>query len=59
MIINMLADTVETVTPFLAEEIFKNDKKRASIQWMTEEKANERMNSEEYFSRDLRSPYGL
>jgi short-subunit dehydrogenase len=59
MIINMLADTVETVTPFLAEEILKNNKNGASIQWMTEEKANERMNSEEYFSRDLLSPYGL
>ena len=59
MIINMLADTVETVTPFLAEEILKNDKNGASIQWMTPDKANERMNSEEYFSRDLLSSYGL
>ena len=59
VIMNILADTVETVTPFLADEILKNTESGASIQWMTNEKANERMSSDEYCSRDLLSRYGL
>lgn len=58
-IYNCMADTVETVTPFLAEEMLKNDKNGAEIQWLTEEKIQERMNSDEYCSRDLFSSYGL
>ena len=58
-IYNCMADTVETVTPFLVEEILKNDKNGAEINWLTEEKINERMSSDEYCSRDLFSRYGL
>jgi len=58
-IYNCMADTVETVTPFLAEEILKNEQNGAEINWLTEEKINERMNSDEYCSRDLFSRYGL
>lgn len=58
-ILNCLADSVETVTPFLAAEILKNDKHGVEIAWLTEEKANERLNSDEYFNRDLFSKYGL
>ena len=58
-VLNCLADTVETVTPFLVEHILKNEKHGAEISWLTEEKANERLNSEEYYSRDLFSRYGL
>jgi NADP-dependent 3-hydroxy acid dehydrogenase YdfG len=58
-ILNCLADTVETVTPFLVEQILKNDKHGVEIAWLTDEKANERLNSDEYFSRDLFSQYGL
>ena len=58
-IYNCMADTVETVTPFLAEGIFNNDQNGAEIHWLTEEKINERMNSDEYCSRDLFSSYGL
>jgi len=56
---NCLADTVETVTPFLVEEILKNDKNGTEINWLTEERVNERMNSDEYCSRNLFSKYGL
>ena len=56
---NCLADTVETVTPFLVESILSNDKNGTEISWLTEEKATERMNSDEYCSRDLFSKYGL
>lgn len=58
-ILNCLADTVETVTPFLVENILGNDKHGVEIAWLTDEKANERLNSDEYFSRDLFSQYGL
>ena len=58
-VLNCLADTVETVTPFLVENILKNDKHGVEIAWLTDEKANERLNSDEYFSRDLFSKYGL
>jgi short-subunit dehydrogenase len=58
-IFNILADKVETVTPFLVEGILKNNKTGARIVWLTEEKAGERFNSDEYNSRDLFSEYGL
>jgi short-subunit dehydrogenase len=58
-ILNCLADSVETVTPYLVAEILKNDKHDVEIAWLTEEKANERLNSDEYYSRDLFSKYGL
>ncbi len=56
---NMLADKVETVTPYLVEEILKNDKTGAKIDWLTDEKAMERMNSDEYISRDLLGEFGI
>jgi short-subunit dehydrogenase len=56
---NCLADTVETVTPFLVEGILHNDKNGTEIAWLTKEKANERFNSDEYANRDLFSQYGL
>ena len=58
-IYNCMADTVETVTPFLVEGILKNDKNGSEIHWLTDEKINERMNSDEYCSRDLFSRYEL
>jgi short-subunit dehydrogenase len=56
---NCLADTVETVTPFLAENVLKNDKHGIEIAWLTDEKANERFNSDDYMNRDFFSQYGL
>lgn len=56
---NCLADKPETVTPFLVEHILKNDKNGTEIVWLTDEKANERFNSDEYNSRDLLSEYGF
>jgi hypothetical protein len=43
----------------LVEEILKNDKNGAEINWLTDEKINERMSSDEYCNRDLFSRYGL
>jgi len=56
---NCLADTVETVTPYLVENILKNDAHGVEIAWLTDEKANERFTSDEYCSRDFFSRYGL
>jgi NAD(P)-dependent dehydrogenase (short-subunit alcohol dehydrogenase family) len=56
---NCLADTVETVTPFLADEVLKNFAHGIEIAWLTDEKANERFSSDEYCSRDLFSRHGL
>lgn len=58
-IYNCLADRPETVTPFLVEHILKNEKNGTEIVWLTDEKANERFNSDEYNSRDFFSEYGL
>jgi hypothetical protein len=56
---NYLADKPETVTPFLVENILKNDKNGTEIVWLTDEKANERFNSDEYNSRDLFTELGM
>lgn len=58
-IYNIMADSVETVTPFLVEGVLTNNETGAEITWLTEEKIQERFNSEEYLSRDLFSRYGL
>ena len=59
LIYNMLADKVETVTAFFVEEILKNNQTGARIDWLTNEKAMERMNSDEYAGRDLLGEFGL
>ena len=56
---NSLADTVEVVTPWLVKEVLNNTDNGKRIIWLTEDKANERFSSEEYYTRDLFSPYGL
>ena len=56
-IYSIFADSVET--PFLAEGVLANTETEAKITWLTEEKIQERLNSEEYIHRDLFSRYGL
>ena len=58
-IYNCLADKPETVTPFLVENVLENNKNGTEIVWLTDKKANERFNSDEYNSRDFFSEYGL
>ena len=58
-IYNILSDSVETVTPFLTDDVLANTENGAKITWLTEEKIQERFNSEKYLSRDLFSRYGL
>ncbi len=59
MIYNILADKVETVTPFLVENILSNTTTGSKIDWLTDEKAAERFNSDEYASRNLLGEFGL
>jgi len=58
-IYNVLADSIETVTPFLVKEVLKNTESGAKISWLTEDKVQERFNSDEYICRDLFTPYSL
>ncbi len=59
MIYNILADKVETVAPYLVEEILANKSSGAKINWLTDEKASERFNSDEYISRDILGEFGV
>ncbi|MCX5901740.1 MAG: SDR family NAD(P)-dependent oxidoreductase [Proteobacteria bacterium] len=59
IVYNCLADTVETVTPWLVENMLANDESGKEIAWLDAEKTNERFNSDEYCSRDMLSQFGL
>ena len=52
-IFNILADKVETVTPFLAEKVLENQKNGASIKWLTPGKAFWRFLTASISKRDL------
>lgn len=59
IVYNLLADKVETVTPFLVEHVLANTQTGAKIDWLTDEIAAERFNSDEYAARDLLKEFGL
>jgi NAD(P)-dependent dehydrogenase (short-subunit alcohol dehydrogenase family) len=59
VIFNILADTVETVTPWLVEEILKDQNSGTWIEWMNDEKAQQRFEDEAYLTRDLLSDFGI
>lgn len=52
-IFNILADKIETVTPFLAEKIFQNTKNEARIYWLTTGKVFWRFLTAPINKRDL------
>lgn len=52
-IFNLIADRVETVTPWLAERILANEKNGATISWMTPVKMITRFLSMPFQKRDL------
>ena len=58
-IFNMLADKVETITPFLVENILKNYKSGTRISWLTKEITNSRFKDESYLTKDLLSEFGF
>jgi len=50
---NILADRVETVTPWLAEQALANTRQGAQIEWLTRGKAMRRFLSAPFVKRDL------
>jgi short-subunit dehydrogenase len=58
-ILNILADTVETVTPFLVDGILKADKNGAAVRWLTKRKVWWRFFSSRFRKRDIFTPLGL
>lgn len=58
-ILNILADTVETVTPFLVEGMLKSTKNGDAIRWLTPGKVRWRFFSNLFRKRDIFTPLGL
>jgi NAD(P)-dependent dehydrogenase (short-subunit alcohol dehydrogenase family) len=52
-ILNMIGDKVETVTPWLVEQILRNDKTGANINWLTPSKLMYRFATARFKNRDL------
>lgn len=52
-IMNILADHVETVTPWLAQNVLKTDKDGARVAWLTKGKAFKRFAGAAFNKRDL------
>jgi NAD(P)-dependent dehydrogenase (short-subunit alcohol dehydrogenase family)/predicted MFS family arabinose efflux permease len=52
-IVNILGDKVETVTPYLAEQVLANDKSGAKIAWLTAPKAAWRFATAAFNKRNL------
>ncbi|NJQ96878.1 MAG: hypothetical protein HC784_02590 [Hydrococcus sp. CSU_1_8] len=52
-VLNILADRVETVTPWLAEQILANQKTGIRIAWLTKAKAIRRFLGASFFKRNL------
>jgi len=52
-ILNILGDTVETVTPYLVAGILKTDKSGAAVRWLTTGKAFKRFMTAAFNKRDL------
>ena len=59
VIFNILADTVETVTPWLADEVLKDQASGTWIEWMNDVKAQQRFEDDAYLTRDLLSDFGI
>lgn len=58
-IFNILGDTVDTVTPWLADKVLASDKDGASVKWLTPGKAFGRFMTAGFKKRDLFSPLGV
>jgi NAD(P)-dependent dehydrogenase (short-subunit alcohol dehydrogenase family) len=58
-ILNILADTVETVTPFLVEGMLAARESGAAVRWLTDGKVRWRFFRSLFVKRDLFGPLGL
>lgn len=57
-ILNILADTVETVTPFLVEGMLRADRNGAAVRWLTPGKIRMRFLASLFRKRDVFGPLG-
>ncbi|NND35514.1 MAG: SDR family oxidoreductase [Gammaproteobacteria bacterium] len=58
-ILNILADTVETVTPFLVEGMLKSTQNGDAVRWLTPGKVRWRFFASLFRKRDIFTPLGL
>jgi NAD(P)-dependent dehydrogenase (short-subunit alcohol dehydrogenase family) len=58
-IFNILADKLETVTPFLVQKILENDKNGTRVEWLNQDIAMERFQDEAYLERDILGEFGF
>ena len=58
-ILNLLADTVETVTPFLVEGMLNAQEGGAAVRWLTPGKVIRRKLLSFFRKRDVFTPLGL
>jgi hypothetical protein len=58
-ILNLLADTVETVTPFLVEGMVNAEKGGDAVRWLTPKKIAGRKLKSYFKKRDIFGPLGL
>jgi short-subunit dehydrogenase len=58
-ILNILADTVETVTPFLVEGMLKANRNGDAVRWLTKAKVRRRFFMNIFRKRDVFTPLGL
>jgi len=58
-ILNILADTVETVTPFLVEGMLKANNNGAAVRWLTPGKVRRRFATSLFRKRDIFGPLGF
>ena len=58
-ILNILADTVDTVTPFLVEGMLKADRNGDAVRWLTRGKVMRRFFMSRFRKRDIFTPLGL
>lgn len=56
---NIMADDVDTVTPWLVEEVLKNTENGKRILWLTQERVDSYMQDEQRMTRDVFSKHGL
>ena len=54
--LNIMADRVETVTPWLADQVLANTKTGAHIEWLTHAKILARLLSAPFSKRDILTP---
>jgi hypothetical protein len=58
-ILNVLADTVDTVTPYLVEGMLNSTRNGDAVRWLTGSKVSWRFFKNRFVKRDIFTPLGL